>query len=87
MTACIFTMRSRWPRLTFTCSAGSMNLLSLRRRNVSADELIEEMTLGIPIRRINEPEDVAGLCIYLASDAARNITGQSFNVDGGIIMS
>lgn len=30
------------------------------------------------------PEDIAGLAVYLASDAARMVTGQAFNVDGGI---
>ncbi len=40
---------------------------------------------GIPLRRMNEPADVAGLAVFLASPAARNITGQAINVDGGLI--
>lgn len=48
---------------------------------------LERITRTIPIRRINEPEDVAGTVVFLASPAARNITGQSFNVDGGLIPS
>jgi NAD(P)-dependent dehydrogenase (short-subunit alcohol dehydrogenase family) len=39
----------------------------------------------IPLGRPNDPEDVAALAVFLASPAARNITGQSLNVDGGII--
>jgi NAD(P)-dependent dehydrogenase (short-subunit alcohol dehydrogenase family) len=39
---------------------------------------------AIPLRRANEPADVAALAVYLASDAARNVTGQSWNVDGGL---
>jgi NAD(P)-dependent dehydrogenase (short-subunit alcohol dehydrogenase family) len=39
----------------------------------------------IPLRRANEPEDIAKLAVYLASDAARNVTGQSWNVDGGLV--
>jgi NAD(P)-dependent dehydrogenase (short-subunit alcohol dehydrogenase family) len=42
---------------------------------------VEEMT-----RRPNDPEDIAALAVFLASPGARNITGQSFNVDGGIIL-
>jgi NAD(P)-dependent dehydrogenase (short-subunit alcohol dehydrogenase family) len=38
----------------------------------------------IPLRRSNEPSDVASTVAFLASDDARNITGQSFNVDGGL---
>ncbi|SMP63945.1 SDR family NAD(P)-dependent oxidoreductase [Anoxynatronum buryatiense] len=37
----------------------------------------------IPLRRPQEPEDIANMVVYLASDLARNITGQTINVDGG----
>ena len=40
---------------------------------------------AIPLRRANDPEDIAAMVVFLASPGARNITGQSFNVDGGII--
>ena len=36
-----------------------------------------------PLRRLGEPEDIAGIAVYLASDAGRWTTGQSFVVDGG----
>ncbi len=41
----------------------------------------------IPLRRINEPEDIAAMAVFLASPSARNITGQAYNVDGGLIPS
>ncbi len=37
-----------------------------------------------PLRRLGEPEDVADVVLFLASDAARFITGQTLMVDGGI---
>ncbi len=40
---------------------------------------------SIPLRRVNEPSDIASLAVYLASDSARNVTGQSWNVDGGLL--
>jgi NAD(P)-dependent dehydrogenase (short-subunit alcohol dehydrogenase family) len=36
-----------------------------------------------PARRFGTPEDVAGVCVYLASDAARFHTGDTLRVDGG----
>lgn len=41
---------------------------------------------GIPLKRAGEPEDVANLCVFLASDMSAYITGQVFNVDGGMVM-
>jgi NAD(P)-dependent dehydrogenase (short-subunit alcohol dehydrogenase family) len=40
---------------------------------------------GVPLRRPNEPDDIADMVVFLASSRSRNITGQSFNVDGGLI--
>ncbi|MEL6252089.1 MAG: 3-oxoacyl-[acyl-carrier-protein] reductase [Bacteroidota bacterium] len=41
---------------------------------------------GIPLKRAGEPKDVADLCVFLASDMSSYITGQVFNVDGGMVM-
>ena len=40
-----------------------------------------------PLRRIGEPEDIGGVATFLASDAARFITGQAIVVDGGITIN
>jgi NAD(P)-dependent dehydrogenase (short-subunit alcohol dehydrogenase family) len=40
---------------------------------------------AIPLGRPNTPYDIASMAVFLASPGARNITGQSFNVDGGVI--
>jgi meso-butanediol dehydrogenase/(S,S)-butanediol dehydrogenase/diacetyl reductase len=50
-------------------------------------ELMAEWVRGIPMGRAGKGEDVAGLVAFLASDDAAYITGQTINVDGGLIMS
>jgi len=55
--------------------------------SVSVEEAERRVVETIPIRRLNEPEDIAALAVFLASPGARNITGQAWNVDGGIITS
>ena len=46
------------------------------------DEIIKK----IPIKRIGLPEDISSLTKFLASDKASYITGQTFHVNGGMLM-
>ena len=56
-------------------------------RGVTVAELHAEQEANIPIRRANQPEDIAAMAVFLASPGARNITGQAYNVDGGLVPS
>lgn len=40
---------------------------------------------GIPLKRGGTPEDVANACLFLASDMSAYVTGQTLNVDGGML--
>ena len=57
----------------------------VEREGIPYDKALERLDRSIPLRRSNEPEDVAALVVWLASDQARNVTGQSWNVDGGLM--
>lgn len=57
------------------------------QRGITVEELQAEQERGIPIGRANTPEDIAAMAVFLASPGARNITGQSYNVDGGLVPS
>jgi D-sorbitol dehydrogenase (acceptor) len=46
-----------------------------------------EVGLAVPLGRMGVPDDIAGPCVFLASDDARYITAQTLNVDGGNWMS
>ena len=50
-------------------------------------ELMEEWIAGIPLGRAGTNDDVAALLLFLASDEAAYVTGQTINVDGGMFMS
>lgn len=50
-------------------------------------ELMNEWVQNIPMKRVGNGDDVAGLVAFLASSDADYITGQTINVDGGLIMS
>ena len=56
------------------------------RQGLSLDDMIAQREASIPTRRRNEPADIAAMAAFLASDDAKNITGQAYNVDGGQVM-
>jgi len=49
-------------------------------------EVREEWLKTIPLKRAGSTKDVAELCLFLSSDMSSYITGQTFNVDGGMVM-
>lgn len=54
---------------------------------VFADQKVkQDITNGIPLKRLPSPEDIAGSILFLASDLARHITGEVINVNGGAVM-
>ncbi|MEQ8789292.1 MAG: SDR family NAD(P)-dependent oxidoreductase [Pirellulaceae bacterium] len=46
----------------------------------------EKIHRTVPLRRWQEPQDIAAAAVFLASPLAKNITGQTINVDGGQVM-
>jgi len=50
------------------------------------DELKQKMLSNIPLGKLGSPKDVANACLFLASNEADYITGQTIVVDGGMVM-
>ena len=75
------------PGVTYTAIVDGLMRDRAAERGVTIDDMRAEAEKTIPIRRGNDPEDVAAMAVFLASPGARNITGQGFNVDGGLINS
>ena len=48
-------------------------------------EVVKGWRAGIPLKRGGTPEDIANVCVFLASDMSAYITGQTLNVDGGML--
>ncbi len=55
-------------------------------RGVSADEVRQLYINDTPLRRLETPEDVAGVVVFLASPEANFLTGEAINVNGGSFM-
>ena len=73
------------PGITVTALSEANVAVRARDEGLPLEEMTRRRNAVIPLGRPNDPEDVAALAVFLASPAARNITGQSLNVDGGII--
>jgi NAD(P)-dependent dehydrogenase (short-subunit alcohol dehydrogenase family) len=58
-----------------------------RLRNVSAQRVVDDYVAQTPLGRLEEPEDVADVVVFLCSDRARFMTGQGINVTGGVYMT
>jgi NAD(P)-dependent dehydrogenase (short-subunit alcohol dehydrogenase family) len=52
-----------------------------------ADELFEKLQQMVPLGRLDDPEDIAAMATFLAGPGGRNITGQTINIDGGLVMN
>jgi meso-butanediol dehydrogenase/(S,S)-butanediol dehydrogenase/diacetyl reductase len=55
-------------------------------KGIAREEAWQEFVDGIPLKRPQEPEDIGEVVAFLASDRARNMTGQGVNVTGGMQM-
>lgn len=63
-------------------SPGVINRAGIRR---DWPDGVRRWEARVPLKRMGEPEDVADACLFLASDAARWISGQNLVVDGGML--
>ncbi|WP_020519698.1 SDR family oxidoreductase [Catelliglobosispora koreensis] len=53
------------------------------KRGVTADDVYQEISAQIDLRRLIEPDEIADVVVFLASHLARAITGQCLDVNGG----
>jgi len=73
------------PGIVRTALYAEMVRVIAEKEGASVEEIERRGTHSVPLRRVNEPEDIAAMIVFLASAGASNITGQAFNVDGGLV--
>jgi NAD(P)-dependent dehydrogenase (short-subunit alcohol dehydrogenase family) len=60
--------------------------MEAKRRNVSQDEVVAEITRNMPLGEIPKDDDVANACVFFCSDYARMVTGETLLVNAGEIL-
>ena len=66
--------------------AGELSMWKGEMGQVFAPEVQEKAAKAYPLRRLGKPQDIANVAVFLASDAASFITGQTISVSGGYTM-
>jgi NAD(P)-dependent dehydrogenase (short-subunit alcohol dehydrogenase family) len=79
------TVNAICPGVTRTALSDANLRVRAEQEGVTVEAMERQRMTAIPLGRANDPEDIAAMAVFLASPGARNITGQSYNVDGGII--
>jgi 3-oxoacyl-[acyl-carrier protein] reductase len=69
-----------------TVNAVAPGFIATEMTNILGDETRKAILERIPLGRLGQPDEVAQLVTFLASDAAAYITGQTFTIDGGMVM-
>jgi glucose 1-dehydrogenase len=55
----------------------------INTRTLDNSQLLEQLKEVIPLGRLAEPDEVAGIAVYLASDEAAYVTGSTYYIEGG----
>lgn len=72
------------PRVRVNCIAPSITDTPLAASILKSEKSRENISQNHPLKRILEPDEIAGMASYLISENARGITGQVFGIDGGM---
>src|SRR5690554_44257 len=67
------------------CNVIAPGFIETEMTDKLSSEIVEGWRNSIPLKRGGTPEDVANVCVFLASDMSAYVTGQTINVDGGML--
>lgn len=78
------TVNNVAPGLTLTGRLQELAEIRAKDAEIKTEEMLINMAADIPLKRIGKPEEIAAAVVFLASEPAAYITGQTIVVDGGI---
>lgn len=77
-------LASEWGPYNINVNAVCPGFFPTRMANGILEKIGERVTRATPLKRLGGDEDLKGVVIFLASEAARHVTGQCIAVDGGV---
>jgi citronellol/citronellal dehydrogenase len=82
-------LAAEWGRYGIRANCLAVGLVASERARAAweaADIQPDRQSLGTPLQRVGQPEEIARTILFLASDASSFVTGQTFSADGGPAM-
>ena len=67
------------------CNVIAPGFIETEMTEVLDEKVVEEWRNSIPLKRGGNPNDIAGTCVWLASDLSSYVTGQTIHVNGGLL--
>ncbi|SHL95385.1 3-oxoacyl-[acyl-carrier-protein] reductase [Chryseobacterium polytrichastri] len=68
------------------CNAVAPGFIETEMTAALDEKAVQAWRDGIPLKRGGQPEDIANACVFFASDMSAYVTGQTLNIDGGMLM-
>ncbi|WP_336962188.1 3-oxoacyl-[acyl-carrier-protein] reductase [Chryseobacterium contaminans] len=68
------------------CNAIAPGFIETEMTAVLDEKTVQGWREGVPLKRGGQPEDIANACVFFGSNMSSYITGQTLNVDGGMLM-
>lgn len=81
------TVNNVAPGYTLTHRLYELAVSKAKQMNDSHEHVLAEMANLVPLKRLARPDEIAAAILFLASESAGYITGQTINVDGGLTKS
>lgn len=81
------TINNVAPGYTLTGRLYELAVIRAKQQGESHEHVLASMANDVPMKRLARPDEIASMIVYLASEQAGYITGQTIVVDGGVIRS
>ena len=81
------TVNSICPGVTLTDILEKIIETRAKEQNKSRDEVLKHYLRDVPTGQANDPREIALMVLFLSSEGGKNISGQSYNIDGGVVPS
>ena len=79
------TVNAICPGLTQTDMVDTLNASFANAAGVTAEQMLQSILTRVPMNRLLNVDEIAGMAVYLGSEESSGMTGQAISIDGGML--